>query len=129
MPIEHAQEKSSHEKIGLKVMFCENDNMSDITFNQGGSDMVKNDAYYTALEINSPVKLIAGVLGTMEDWTLLWKIRITIDGTATEYIDVGDNSPWAFIFPPIKADSSLKIEVMSHSSIGAVTGWIFWTKS
>lgn len=128
MPINHSQDKASHESLGLKIMFAENDNLSDITFRQGGSDMVKNDAYYTALEINTAVNLIAGILGCMEDWTLLWKIRITVDGTATELVDVGDNSPWAFMFPPIKADSSLKIEVMSHSAIGAVTGWIFWTK-
>ena len=128
MPIEHTQEKASHEKIGLKVMFCENDNMSDVTLIQGGDGGVTT-AYLTILNITSAVKLLSGAIAAVEDQTGLDKVKITIDGVATEYLNVGDNAPWAFILPPIKADSSLKIEIAAASDIGWVICWNFWTKS
>lgn len=128
MPINHSQDKASHESLGLKVMFCENDNMSDVTLTQGSNGGVTT-TYLTILNITSAVKLLSGAIAAVEDQTGLDKVRITVDGTATEYLNVGDNAPFCFILPPIKADSSLKIEIAAASDIGWVMAWNFWTKS
>lgn len=108
--------------------YSTSNDLSDIVHNYSSS--TATSTWLTIVDISSATHLISGtVIGK-----IFGKINLTIDGTETMYSVnkqfsvTGGNDGYIFVIPPIKADSSLKVEIYCSSNNEQVS-WSIWTKT
>ncbi|MBA7581025.1 hypothetical protein ES708_22924 [subsurface metagenome] len=123
----HAGISDAHHTPAL-AFYSETDNLSDLIHTRNRPP-IPAESWQTRLDITSGgCRFLGGVIAT-EVTIPFGQVRITVDGGTPQTFSVSYAQIYPFTVPPIKADTSLKIEVYNSENSAISVGLDCWRRA